>query len=117
MAPFGWMEAVEPLLGYIPPPLYIFAGALVGFTIGLTGVGGGSLMTPILILLFEIPPGVAVGTDLIYATLTKSSGIYFHNRQRTIYWPVVLSRCLGSIPAALLTVAPTSGRSGPTTST
>lgn len=102
---FDWITQLEPFFRHFPPPLYILAGAFVGFIIGLTGVGGGSLMTPILILFFRIPPSVAVGTDLIYATLTKSSGIYFHHRQRTICWPVVLSRCLGSIPAAIITVS------------
>ena len=101
----SFLEALRPFLSYLPPPLYILAGAFVGFVIGLTGVGGGSLMTPILILFFKIPPSVAVGTDLVYATLTKSSGIYFHHRQQTICWPVVLSRCLGSIPAAIITVS------------
>ncbi len=84
--------------------LHILAGALVGFVIGLTGVGGGSLMTPILILGFKINPAVAVGTDLLYAALTKANGVYFHHRQKTIDWRITLRLALGSIPASLLTV-------------
>ncbi len=84
--------------------LHILAGALVGFVIGLTGVGGGSLMTPILILGFKINPAIAVGTDLLYAALTKANGVYFHHRQRTIDWHITLRLAGGSIPASLLTV-------------
>ena len=64
----------------------ITAGALVGFIVGLTGVGGGSLMTPILVLGYGINPAVAVGTDLIYAAITKCTGIWFHHRHNTIDW-------------------------------
>ena len=84
--------------------LHILTGALVGFIIGLTGVGGGSLMTPILILGFQINPAIAVGTDLLYAALTKSNGMFFHARQKTIDWKVVLYLGLGSIPSSLLTI-------------
>jgi len=84
--------------------LHILAGAVVGFVIGLTGVGGGSLMTPILILGFKINPAIAVGTDLLYAALTKANGVYFHHRQRTIDWHITLRLAGGSIPASLLTV-------------
>lgn len=59
----------------------IVAGLLVGFIVGMTGVGGGSLMTPIL-LWFGIPPSTAVGTDLLYAAITKSGGILVHNKKR-----------------------------------
>ncbi|HEB78260.1 MAG TPA: sulfite exporter TauE/SafE family protein [Methylothermaceae bacterium] len=83
---------------------YIVTGAVVGFIIGLTGVGGGSLMTPILILGFKINPAIAVGTDLLYAALTKANGVFFHHRQRTIDWWIVLRLAIGSIPASLLTV-------------
>lgn len=82
--------------------LYIAAGALVGFAVGLTGVGGGSLMTPLL-LLFGFPPHVAIGTDLLYASITKSSGIYMHQKRGTIRWRVMGLLALGSIPAAALT--------------
>ncbi len=82
--------------------LYALAGATVGFIVGITGIGGGSLMTPLLIM-FNIPPHVAVGTDLLYASITKASGVVAHHRQRTIRWPVAGLLALGSIPAALLT--------------
>ncbi len=83
---------------------YIVTGAVVGFIIGLTGVGGGSLMTPILILGFKINPAIAVGTDLLYAALTKANGVFFHQRQGTIDWWIVLRLAIGSVPASLLTV-------------
>ena len=69
--------------------IHIAAGALVGLVIGLTGVGGGSLMTPILVLGFGISPAIAVGTDLLYAALTKCSGVYFHHKNQTIDWKIV----------------------------
>lgn len=82
---------------------YILAGALVGFSVGMTGVGGGSLMTPIL-LMMGIPPQTAIGTDLLYAMVTKSGGVLMHTRKRTINWSIVLTLASGSIPASLLTV-------------
>lgn len=82
---------------------YILAGASVGFAVGLTGVGGGSLMTPLL-LLFGFPPHIAVGTDLLYAAITKAGGVFSHQKHRTISWPVVGALALGSIPASLLTI-------------
>lgn len=82
---------------------YIVAGAAVGFAVGLTGVGGGSLMTPIL-LLFGFPPQIAVGTDLLYASITKAGGVVLHKRQGTIRWKIVLTLFCGSIPASLVTV-------------
>ena len=82
--------------------LYISAGALVGFAVGLTGVGGGSLMTPILLLL-GFPPQVAIGTDLLYAAITKSSGMVMHARRRNVDWTIMKRMAAGSIPAALLT--------------
>lgn len=82
--------------------LYIAAGALVGFAVGVTGVGGGSLMTPLL-LLFGFPPHVAIGTDLLYASITKSSGMFMHARRHTVRWRVVGLLALGSLPAAALT--------------
>lgn len=75
----------------------------MGFAVGLTGVGGGSLMTPIL-LMFGFPPNIAVGTDLLYAAITKSGGVIAHHRQGTIRWRVALLLGAGSIPASLLTV-------------
>lgn len=80
--------------------LYVLAGAGVGFTVGLTGVGGGSLMTPLL-LLFGFPAPVAIGTDLLYAGITKSSGIWFHHLKRNINWRVMLLLAAGSIPMSL----------------
>lgn len=79
-------------------------GFLVGFVIGLTGVGGGSLMTPALILLFGVKPIVAVGTDLLYAALTKVGGVFVHNRKRSIEWSIVLRMAAGSIPASLCAI-------------
>ncbi|MCK5887861.1 sulfite exporter TauE/SafE family protein [Alcanivorax jadensis] len=84
--------------------LYIGAGALVGFAVGLTGVGGGSLMTPIL-LLFGFPPQVAIGTDLLYAGITKSSGMVMHARRGNVDWAIMKRMAAGSIPAALLVTA------------
>ena len=83
---------------------YTFAGFVVGFIIGFTGVGGGSLMTPILVLVFHVPPAIAVGTDLLYAALTKGSGVFVHHRNGTVDWRVVRLLALGSVPATLLTV-------------
>jgi len=83
--------------------LYIFAGAAVGLAVGLTGVGGGSLMTPLLIL-FGFPYNVAIGTDLLYAAITKSSGVVFHQKHKSINWRLVLLLASGSIPASLITL-------------
>ncbi|MGC6480723.1 MAG: sulfite exporter TauE/SafE family protein [Porticoccaceae bacterium] len=81
---------------------FISAGAIVGLAVGLTGVGGGSLMTPFLIL-FGIPYNVAIGTDLLYAAITKAGGMVTHARQKTIEWRIMGLLALGSIPASLLT--------------
>jgi uncharacterized membrane protein YfcA len=85
-------------------PLYVLSGAFVGVLVGLTGVGGGSLMTPLLILLFGFHPSAAVGTDLIYASATKSVGTTVHAAGRTVDWRLVGRMALGSIPATLATV-------------
>jgi uncharacterized membrane protein YfcA len=82
---------------------YIIAGFLVGWLVGLTGVGGGSLMTPILLLLFNVKAAVAVGTDLLYASLTKSVGIIAHGKQGNIDWKMVGLMAAGSVPASMLT--------------
>lgn len=82
---------------------YILAGAAVGLAIGLTGVGGGSLMTPLL-LLFGFPPHVAIGTDLLYAAVTKAGGVAFHQRHRNIDWRISTLLAAGSLPASALTV-------------
>lgn len=84
--------------------LYTFSGFIVGLIVGLSGVGGGSLMTPLLVLLFGISPATAVGTDLLYAALTKAGGSWAHARRNTVDWPVVRSLALGSIPASILTL-------------
>lgn len=81
----------------------IIAGLVVGFIVGLTGVGGGSLMTPIL-LWFGISPTTAVGTDLLYSAITKSGGVYVHNKKKNIDWTITGWLSLGSIPAAFLTL-------------
>lgn len=83
---------------------YVVAGLLVGFIVGMTGVGGGSLMTPIL-LHFGVPPASAVGTDLLYAAITKAGGIHVHHQKRNIDWRLTGLLALGSVPAALLTLA------------
>jgi uncharacterized protein len=83
---------------------YSIAGFIVGFIVGMTGVGGGSLMTPILVLLFGIKPAVAVGTDLLYAAITKSGGILVHNKKGTIEWRIVGLLSLGSVPSAIMAV-------------
>lgn len=83
---------------------YTLAGAFVSFLVGLTGVGGGSLMAPILILLFGVNPVVAVGTDLWYAAITKTVGGGMHHRLQSVDWPVVRRLATASIPAAILTL-------------
>src|ERR1700759_588118 len=85
-------------------PLYVASGFGVGLLVGLTGLGGGSLMTPVLILLFGIHPTTAVGTDLLYAEATKTGGSRVQGGARTIYWPAVLRLASGSIPASILTL-------------
>ncbi|MBV9550451.1 MAG: sulfite exporter TauE/SafE family protein [Alphaproteobacteria bacterium] len=86
-------------------PLYVASGFAIGFLVGMTGVGGGSLMTPLLILLFKVHPVTAVGTDLIYASVTKSGGSLVHGFNRTIDWRVVLRLACGSLPASVATLA------------
>ena len=85
-------------------PLFVLSGFAVGFLVGMTGVGGGSLMTPLLILLFHVHPVTAVGTDLIYASVTKNGGSVVHGLGKTIDWRVVRRLALGSLPASLLTM-------------
>ena len=82
---------------------YILAGFVVGWLVGLTGVGGGSLMTPILLLFFNVKAAVAVGTDLLYASLTKSVGIFAHGKLGNIDWKIVGTLALGSVPASFVT--------------
>lgn len=86
-------------------PLYAFSGFVVGMLVGMTGVGGGSLMTPVLILLFGVHPATAVGTDLLYAAVTKTGGSLVHGFARSIDWRVVGRLAGGSIPATVMTLA------------
>jgi uncharacterized membrane protein YfcA len=83
---------------------YTLSGFAVGFIVGLTGVGGGSLMTPLLVLLFHVHPATAVGTDLLYASITKAGGSWAHARRGTVDWKIVGWLALGSVPAAVLTL-------------
>lgn len=83
---------------------YSLAGAFVSFLVGLTGVGGGSLMAPILILFFGIHPALAVGTDLWFAAITKTVGGGMHNKLGSVDWYVVRRLAMGSLPAAVLTL-------------
>jgi len=85
-------------------PLYVVSGFGVGLLVGMTGVGGGSLMTPLLILLFGIHPATAVGTDLLYAAATKAGGGVAHGWARSIHWPAVARLACGSIPASIVTL-------------
>ena len=85
-------------------PLYVASGFGVGLLVGMTGVGGGSLMTPLLILLFGIHPTTAVGTDLLYASATKTGGILVHGLGRSIHWPAVMRLACGSLPASAATL-------------
>lgn len=80
------------------------AGLTVGALVGVTGVGGGALMTPLLVLLFGVAPHTAVGTDLLYASVTKIFGVAMHHNHGTVDWRVVKRLAWGSIPAATLTL-------------
>jgi uncharacterized membrane protein YfcA len=84
--------------------LYTLSGFFVGMLVGMTGVGGGSLMTPILILLFGIHPATAVGTDLLYAAATKTGGTLIHGLNHTIDWRIVGRLALGSVPMTVVTL-------------
>ncbi len=83
-------------------PGYALSGLLVGFIVGLTGVGGGSLMTPLLVMVFGISPATAVGTDLLYASFTKATGAWVHARRGNVEWKLVGWMAAGSIPAAFV---------------
>ncbi|KAB2840034.1 MAG: sulfite exporter TauE/SafE family protein [Burkholderiales bacterium] len=76
------------------------SGFVVGLIVGLTGVGGGSLMTPLLVLGFGVAPATAVGTDLLYAAITKCGGVWVNARRQSIDWRVVRFLALGSLPAS-----------------
>src|SRR5206468_2846331 len=80
------------------------AGFIVGFTVGLTGMGGGALMTPILVLLFKIQPLAAVSSDLVAAVIMKPVGGGVHVRRGTVNWSLVRWLAVGSVPSAFLGV-------------
>jgi uncharacterized membrane protein YfcA len=84
--------------------LYALSGLAVGILVGLTGVGGGSLMTPLLVLLFGVHPTTAVGTDLLYAAATKTVGTGVHGFKRTVQWNIVARLATGSVPATIVTL-------------
>jgi uncharacterized protein len=85
--------------------MYTASGFAVGLLVGITGVGGGSLMTPLLVFLFNFNPAVAIGTDLIYAAITKSAGVLVHHgKHRSVDWRIVAWLALGSIPCSLMTL-------------
>ena len=85
---------------------YILAGAFIGFVVGLTGVGGGALMTPLLVIVFGVPPMTAVGTDLWFAVTTKLVGARVHLAHGQVDWQVATRLWWGSLPMALLAVVP-----------
>lgn len=91
---------------------YSFAGLVVGFIVGLTGIGGGALMTPILIVVFGIPPVIAVSTDLLYAAITKCGGMISYAKKKLVEWRIVLLLLGGSIPGSLLTLRYLQGLDG-----
>jgi uncharacterized protein len=107
----SWFSTIDPL--------YMVSGFFVGLLVGQTGVGGGSLMTPILVLVFGIHPATAVGTDLLYASATKSVGTLVHGLNHTVEWRIVRRLASGSVPATVVTllaisryniIGPASGR-------
>lgn len=84
---------------------YIGSGFLVGVLVGITGVGGGSLMTPLLVFLFGFAPKTAIGTDLLFAALTKTAGVLVHHgKHRSVEWKIVGLLALGSLPSAIAVV-------------
>jgi uncharacterized membrane protein YfcA len=96
MIDLGWAANLLPLIG---------AGFGVGFLVGLTGVGGGALMTPLLISSFGVSPQIAVGTDLLYASITKTAGSWRHHMSDHVAWPIVFRLAAGSIPASVILLA------------
>ena len=84
---------------------YILSGFLVGLLVGITGVGGGSLMTPLLVFLFAFKPAVAVGTDLLFAAITKTGGVLIHHgKHKSVDWKIVKLLASGSLPASIATL-------------
>jgi uncharacterized membrane protein YfcA len=84
--------------------MYSLTGFFVGLLVGQTGMGGGSLVTPILVLGFGIAPATAVGTDLLYASITKAVGTVVHGAHHTVRWPIVARLATGSVPATIVTL-------------
>jgi len=95
---------MHPIMEFIFNPLLPLSGFAVGLLVGLTGVGGGSLMTPLLVLVFGFKPATAVGTDLLYAAITKGGGSWVHHRHDNIDWRITGRLALGSVPAAAVTL-------------
>jgi uncharacterized protein len=92
-------------IGYLTISVaYAVSGLLVGTLVGLTGVGGGSLMTPLLVLVFGFHPSTAVGTDLLFAAVTKTVGTTIHSAGKTVDWRIVGRLATGSVPATLLSL-------------
>jgi uncharacterized membrane protein YfcA len=85
-------------------PLYTLTGFFVGLLVGQTGMGGGSLVTPILVLVFGVTPATAIGTDLLYASITKAVGTVVHGAHHTVQWPIVGRLAAGSVPGTLVTL-------------
>ena len=83
-------------------PAYAISGLLVGILVGMTGVGGGSLMTPLLVLMFGFHPTTAVGTDLLFAAATKTVGTTIHSAGKTVDWQIVRRLATGSVPATVI---------------
>jgi uncharacterized protein len=102
----GRMLSCDGLMQFLMAvdPLYVLSGFFVGVLVGMTGIGGGSLMTPILILLFGVHPATAVGTDLLFASLTKVVGVVVHGAARNIDWRLVILLAFGSVPATIASV-------------
>jgi uncharacterized protein len=98
----GEIKAMTEIAAF--QPLYVLAGFVVGMLVGMTGIGGGALMTPLLILLFGVHPAVAVGTDLLHAAATKTAGSLVHGFNRTIDWRIVRRLAAGSVPATIVTI-------------
>ena len=100
------LEAIQlPDANYFIQVPFALAGAFTGFVVGLTGVGGGALMTPILLLLFGIAPQTAIATDLWFAAITKIAAMQVHKRGAGVDWQVVRRLWMGSLPVAMVVVA------------
>jgi len=90
--------------GHSIPALYAISGFVIGALTGMTGTGGGALMTPMLIIVFGIEPIAAVGTDLLYASITMASGTAVHAYNRTVDWKIVGWMAAGSVPSTAITL-------------